>query len=389
MTVIAKRRFWVFKWRRMGPLEKKTSLISRADAVSGGSVSNCRERKEGFPARSRLSDMVFMPSIGAFSNLGMSAEEAVMLHNKINLSRGAPPISDWSTNQESGRGSNDFSSAGNGGAFPALSALQAIAGHGAGLPSTASGVQASSAMDLLNFAIKAMEANNNARLLPLAANSQAFDSGSSPSPILPDLAGCIADITSRISPAPAPLASSMVKPIAQCRHENLMESESDETSSRCGHSDSIRVSNLLNSSEIETPSSPSCVVEGADPATFGSVCAGSTTSDAVASSQAASPTPRLSCTSAPSLSSQISAMRKGAQSRYWSDEEHLRFLEGVRQCGAHDHKGIAVFVKTRSAAQVRSHGQKFFKKLNQHKGDGLPSMTRRKPCAESVIDTSG
>ena len=335
-----------------------------------------------------LFDMVFPQSIGAFGNLSMSAEEAAMLHNKINLAGGALPSYDWSTGAKAnGRGSNDCSSIGHGGAIPAMSALQAIAGYGAGLPSTASGVQASSAMDLLNFAIKAMEANNNARLLPLAANSQAVDSCSSPSPILPDLAGCIVDITSRISPAPC--ASSLVPPVGHCGQENKGESETHEMSSRCGHSDSIRVSNLLNSSETETPSSPSCVVAGADPETFWSVCAESTKNDAVTSSQAASLMPRPSAGSTPTLSSEIFAMKKGVQSRYWSDEEHVRFLEGVRQCGAHDHKGIAVYVKTRSAAQVRSHGQKFFKKLNQHKGDGLPSMTRRKHCTESVIDTSG
>jgi len=59
--------------------------------------------------------------------------------------------------------------------------------------------------------------------------------------------------------------------------------------------------------------------------------------------------------------------------RYWSEEEHTRFVEGIRRYGAHDHKAIAAFVGTRSSVQVRSHGQKFFKKLNKGKIGESPS----------------
>lgn len=68
------------------------------------------------------------------------------------------------------------------------------------------------------------------------------------------------------------------------------------------------------------------------------------------------------------------------QSRYWSSEEHERFLEGVSHCGMHDHKGIASYVKTRNATQTRSHGQKFFKKFLQLQGFSPPSMKRSKTC---------
>jgi SHAQKYF class myb-like DNA-binding protein len=66
------------------------------------------------------------------------------------------------------------------------------------------------------------------------------------------------------------------------------------------------------------------------------------------------------------------------QSRYWTEEEHQRFLDAVKIYGAHDHKAIATKVGTRTSSQVRSHSQKFFKKLEAHKGAGLPSMNRKK-----------
>eukprot|EP00293_Proteomonas_sulcata_P014656 CAMPEP_0184310322 /NCGR_PEP_ID=MMETSP1049-20130417/26811_1 /TAXON_ID=77928 /ORGANISM="Proteomonas sulcata, Strain CCMP704" /LENGTH=261 /DNA_ID=CAMNT_0026624237 /DNA_START=269 /DNA_END=1054 /DNA_ORIENTATION=- len=71
------------------------------------------------------------------------------------------------------------------------------------------------------------------------------------------------------------------------------------------------------------------------------------------------------------------------QSRYWTDEEHQRFLEGVRLFGANNHKAIAAVVRTRNSAQVRSHSQKFFKKLETFDGQGLPSMTRKRKNVKS------
>lgn len=65
------------------------------------------------------------------------------------------------------------------------------------------------------------------------------------------------------------------------------------------------------------------------------------------------------------------------KSRYWTDEEHERFLQAIRIFGAYDHKAIAKFVETRSPGQVRSHSQKFFKKLESFDGQGLPSMDRK------------
>ncbi|KAJ1468437.1 hypothetical protein T484DRAFT_1984223 [Baffinella frigidus] len=53
----------------------------------------------------------------------------------------------------------------------------------------------------------------------------------------------------------------------------------------------------------------------------------------------------------------------GSQTRYWSDEEHQKFLEGVNKFGAKDVRAISFVVGTRTATQVRSHAQKFFMKL--------------------------
>lgn len=72
------------------------------------------------------------------------------------------------------------------------------------------------------------------------------------------------------------------------------------------------------------------------------------------------------------------------QSRYWTEAEHQRFLQAVRTFGAHNHKAIASFVATRSSAQVRSHSQKFFKKLETFRGQGLPSMTRKRKTLKDI-----
>lgn len=52
-----------------------------------------------------------------------------------------------------------------------------------------------------------------------------------------------------------------------------------------------------------------------------------------------------------------------SQPRYWTDEEHERFLEALEKFGHKDVKAIANYVETRNATQVRSHAQKYFMKL--------------------------
>lgn len=79
---------------------------------------------------------------------------------------------------------------------------------------------------------------------------------------------------------------------------------------------------------------------------------------------------------------------KKTQSRYWTAEEHMRFLEGLARFGHKDMKAIARFVGTRNATQVRTHAQKYYLKLareaakrqeqqHSHFGSGVASEERR------------
>lgn len=49
--------------------------------------------------------------------------------------------------------------------------------------------------------------------------------------------------------------------------------------------------------------------------------------------------------------------------RYWTKEEHDRFLEGVARFGRKDVDRIAEIVQTKNRIQVRTHAQKYFLKL--------------------------
>ena len=54
----------------------------------------------------------------------------------------------------------------------------------------------------------------------------------------------------------------------------------------------------------------------------------------------------------------------GSNSGKWTREEHLRFIKGLGIYGK-NWKRVESFVSTRSGAQIRSHAQKFFCKLNR------------------------
>lgn len=65
----------------------------------------------------------------------------------------------------------------------------------------------------------------------------------------------------------------------------------------------------------------------------------------------------------PSKSTSDQGDRK--QSRYWTPEEHQRFLAAVITCGPKNYGQISEFVGTRNAKQVRTHAQKFQKRLER------------------------
>jgi len=62
----------------------------------------------------------------------------------------------------------------------------------------------------------------------------------------------------------------------------------------------------------------------------------------------------------------IQADAEQVQGRYWLPEEHRRFLVGLKKYGHKNIKAIAAYVGTRSTTQVRSHAQKYMKKLHRH-----------------------
>lgn len=68
---------------------------------------------------------------------------------------------------------------------------------------------------------------------------------------------------------------------------------------------------------------------------------------------------------------------KKGSSRYWTADEHARFLEGLKLFGQKDIKSISRHVGTRSATQVRTHAQKYYLRIEREraKTDGTPIPT--------------
>eukprot|EP00177_Eucheuma_denticulatum_P000448 GFKZ01000781.1.p2 GENE.GFKZ01000781.1~~GFKZ01000781.1.p2 ORF type:complete len:833 (+),score=105.79 GFKZ01000781.1:243-2501(+) len=58
---------------------------------------------------------------------------------------------------------------------------------------------------------------------------------------------------------------------------------------------------------------------------------------------------------------------KKASSRYWTADEHKRFLEGLQLYGHKDIKAISRHVGTRSATQVRTHAQKYYLRIERER----------------------
>lgn len=72
------------------------------------------------------------------------------------------------------------------------------------------------------------------------------------------------------------------------------------------------------------------------------------------------------------------------QSRYWTADEHKRFLEGLARFGHKDMKAIARFVGTRNATQVRTHAQKYYLKLAREAAKRQANQYKRFASEDSV-----
>lgn len=68
---------------------------------------------------------------------------------------------------------------------------------------------------------------------------------------------------------------------------------------------------------------------------------------------------------------------KQGSSRYWTADEHARFLQGLKLFGHKDIKSISRHVGTRSATQVRTHAQKYYLRIERERAKSIAIATDR------------
>lgn len=78
------------------------------------------------------------------------------------------------------------------------------------------------------------------------------------------------------------------------------------------------------------------------------------------------------------------------QSRYWTPNEHKRFLEALQKFGAKDVRAIASYVGSRNATQVRTHAQKYFLRIaREAKAGSALQAARKRSMSESDLARVG
>lgn len=79
-----------------------------------------------------------------------------------------------------------------------------------------------------------------------------------------------------------------------------------------------------------------------------------------------------------------------AQSRYWTPDEHKRFLEALQKFGAKDVRAVANYVGSRNATQVRTHAQKYFLRVaRENKVGSALQSARKRSMSESDLARVG
>ncbi|KAK1868164.1 hypothetical protein I4F81_010658 [Pyropia yezoensis] len=77
------------------------------------------------------------------------------------------------------------------------------------------------------------------------------------------------------------------------------------------------------------------------------------------------------------------------QSRYWTPEEHQRFLDAMERFGPKDVRAIAAYVGSRNATQVRTHSQKYTLRLQRENRELPLAGTRKRSMSESDLRRVG
>jgi len=77
------------------------------------------------------------------------------------------------------------------------------------------------------------------------------------------------------------------------------------------------------------------------------------------------------------------------QSRYWTSEEHQRFLDAMERFGPKDVRAIAAHVGSRNATQVRTHSQKYTLRLQREGKQLTLSGSRKRSMSESDLRRVG